>query len=76
MAGIQLSREGFSLRFGQPDTAVPQGVIPSGIPPRIVVAVAPSDPRIRVYARFRVNGGPEQSVSLRPERRTTTRALL
>lgn len=75
MSTVRLSREGIALRFGEGDTPVPEGVIPLGKTPRLVVAVAPSDPRMRVRAGLRVNGGPERFVPLRPERRTREEQL-
>jgi hypothetical protein len=49
---------------------VPDGLVPFGVSAQLVVAVTPGDPRTRVQARLRINGGPERIAPLRLGRRT------
>ena len=70
MASVRLTRGGFRLRVGEPDTPNPEGMVAETARPRIVAAVSPPDPRTKVLASFRVDGGAEQVVSLRAEQRT------
>jgi hypothetical protein len=72
MAAFAFRREELSLRFGDTDTPAPEGGVPPDVAPRVIVAVEPPDPRVRVQLRLRVNGGREVGVALRPERRTGT----
>lgn len=69
MAPVRITRDGISLRFGDPDTLVPEGIVSASPPPRIVVAVSPVDARMRVRVTIRVGAG-QRSMALRPARRT------
>src|SRR5438093_1438450 len=70
MTSVRLSQGGLRLRFGEPDTPAPEGSVAATMPPRVIAAVSPADPRIKVNVIFRLDGGPERAVSLRPARRT------
>lgn len=70
MNGVRVTRGGFRLRVGEADTPIPEGIITDTAGPRVVAAVSPPDPRTKVRISFRVDGGPEQAISLRPGRRT------
>jgi hypothetical protein len=69
MAPVRITRDGITLRFGDPDTPVPEGIVSASPPPRIVVAMSPVDPRMRVRVRIRF-GARQGSMALRPARRT------
>ena len=69
MAPVRITRDGITLRFGDPDTPVPEGIVSASPPPRIVVAVSPVDARMRVRVRIRF-GARQRSMALRPARHT------
>ena len=69
MAPVRITRDGITVRFGDPDTPVPEGIVSASPPPRIVVAVSPVDPRIRVRVTIR-SGGDQRSMALRRARHT------
>ncbi len=69
MAPVRITRDGITLRFGDPDTPVPEGIVGASPPPRIVVAVSPADARMRVRVRIRF-GACQRSMALRPARHT------
>ena len=69
MAPVRITRDGITLRFGDPDTSVPEGTVSASPPPRIVVAVSPVDPRTRVRVTIGF-GADQRSMALRPARRT------
>ena len=70
MTGVRVIGGGFRLRFGEADTPAPEGIVRDIGGPRVVAAVSPPDPRTKVRVSFRVDGGSQQVISLRPERRT------
>ena len=67
MSEVRVVSGRFSLRFGASDTPAPEGVV-SPYPPRIVVAVAPVDPRTRVNVLIRSNAGATTTIALRGSR--------
>ncbi len=69
MAPVRIIRDGISLRFGDPDTPVPEGIVSASPPPRIVVAVSPVDARMRVRVTIRFGAG-QRSMALRRARHT------
>ena len=69
MAPVRITRDGITLRFGDPDTPVPEGIVSASPPPRIVVAVSPVDARMRVRVTIGF-GADQRSMALRPARRT------
>jgi hypothetical protein len=69
MAPVRITRDGITLRFGDPDTPVPEGIVSASPPPRIVVAVSPVDPRMRVRVTIGF-GADQRSMALRLARRT------
>jgi hypothetical protein len=69
MASVRITREAVTLRFGEPDTPAPEGIVSASPPPRIVVAVSPVDSRIRVNVMLQSTGG-QRPFTLRAGRRT------
>ena len=69
MAPVRITRDGITLRFGDPDTPVPEGMVSASPPPRIVVAVSPVDARMRLRVRISF-GACQRLMALRPARRT------
>jgi len=69
MPAVRVTRDDVSLRFGDPDTAAPEGDVAATPPPRIVVAVSRSEARSRVVVAVR-SGEQERVIALRPARRT------
>ena len=69
MAPVRITRDGITLRFGDPDTPVPEGMVSASPPPRIVVAVSPVDARMRLRVRISF-GACQRSMALRPARHT------
>lgn len=69
MSEIQITQSGIKLRFGGLDTPIPEGAVNATPLPRIVVALSPVDPRMKVSVLATVNGS-ERSVNLRAGRRT------
>ena len=69
MAPVRITRDGITVRFGDPDTPVPEGIVSASPPPRIVVAVSPVDARMRVRVTIRFGAG-QRSMALRSARHT------
>ena len=69
MAPVRITRDGITLRFGDPDTPVPEGMVSASPPPRIVVAVSPVDARMRLRVRISF-GACQRLMALRPARHT------
>src|SRR4051794_13301772 len=69
MAPVRITREGITMRFGEPDTPAPQRAVAANPPPRILVAIAPVDPRAKVSVLLRSEGR-ERTLALRASRQT------